>query len=66
MKEQLKIIVDEKGYTHVWVNGIKQKNITKICFEVRPTSPYLPHLILERDFNNNSDLEDVIQRIQNL
>lgn len=70
MKEQLKIIVDEKRHTHVWVNGIKQKYITNLCFEVRPNSAYIPHLILERDFLQNRDLErdleNVIQKIQNL
>ena len=66
MKEQLKIIVDEKGHTHVWVNGIKQKYITNLCFEVRPNSADIPHLILERDFLQNRDLENVIQKIQDL
>lgn len=66
MKEQLKIIVDEKGHTYVWVNGIKQKYITNLCFEVRPNSAYVPHLILEKDFFNDKDLENVIQKIQDL
>lgn len=34
MEEQLKIIVDESGRTHVWMNGIEQKYVTKIKFEV--------------------------------
>lgn len=66
MKEQLKIIVDEKGHTYVWVNGIKQKNITNLCFEVRANSAYIPHLILEKDFLNDNDLENVIKKIQDL
>ena len=30
MKEKLKIIVDDKNHTHVWIDGKEIKHITKI------------------------------------
>ena len=30
MKEKLKIIVDDKNHTHIWIDGKEIKHITKI------------------------------------
>ena len=33
--EQIKIIVDEKGYTHLWINEKKQTHVIKLKLETR-------------------------------
>ena len=48
--EQVKIIVDEKGHTYVYINGEKIKHVTKIKFEVDTEKDIIPSLEIKKDF----------------
>lgn len=48
--EQVKIIVDEKGRTCVYINGEKIKHVTKIKFEVDTEKDIVPSLEIKKDF----------------
>ncbi len=48
--EQVKIIVDKEGHTHLWINGQKIKYITKIKFEVNKDTADIPTLEIKKDF----------------
>lgn len=47
MEEQFKIIIDKNGHIHVWSNGIKQRNITKIKLEASTES--VPTIEIKKD-----------------
>lgn len=48
--EQIKIIVDKKGHTHLWIDGKEIKYITKIKFEVDTEKDIIPSLEIKKDF----------------
>ena len=50
MKEKLKIIVDDKNHTHVWIDGKEIKYITKIKFEVSEDNSNIPNIEIKKDF----------------
>ena len=50
MKEKLKIIVDDKNHTHVWIDGKEIKYITKIKFEVSENNSNIPNIEIKKDF----------------
>ena len=50
--EQVKIIIDEKGYTHLWINGKKQNHVIKLKLETRVETGQYPVLeIKKRNFS---------------
>ena len=50
MKEQLKIIVDDKNQTYIYIDGIKVKYVTKIKFETSEDTMHIPKIEIEKDF----------------
>lgn len=50
MEEKVKIIIDDKGATHIWINGKKIKHVTKIKFEVDTEKDIYPSLEIKKDF----------------
>lgn len=50
MKEKLKIIVDDKNHTHVWIDGKEIKYTTKIKFEVNENNSNIPNIEIKKDF----------------
>ena len=48
--EQIKIIVDKKGHTHLWIDGKEIKYITKIKFEVSKDNSNIPNIEIKKDF----------------
>ena len=50
MKEKIKIIVDDENHTHVWIDGVKIKYITKIKFEVSEDNSHIPNIEIKKDF----------------
>ena len=50
MEEKVKIIIDDKGVTHIWINGKKIKHVTKIKFEVDTEKDIYPSLEIKKDF----------------
>lgn len=50
MKEQLKIIVDDKNQIYVYIDGIKVKYVTKIKFETSEDTMHIPKIEIEKDF----------------
>lgn len=58
MKEQLKIIVDDKGLVHVWINGEEQRYITKVKLDIENDNINYPHLVIEKEnVSTNIDTE---------
>lgn len=55
MKEKLKIIIDDEGFTHVWIDGKKQRYVTKITVNVESDSIHYPRIIIEKD-NFDTDI----------
>lgn len=52
MKEQLKIVVDNNGYTKIWIDGIEQKHVTNVKFEVSNNhQDCIPRVLIEKDFH---------------
>ena len=49
MKEKVKIIIDDEGFTHVWIDGKEQKYVTKVTVNVESDSLHYPRLIIEKD-----------------
>ena len=54
MKEKIKIIVDDKNHTHVWIDGVKIKYITKIKFEVSEDNSHIPNIEIKKRFSTNT------------
>ena len=50
MKEKLKIIVDDKNHTYVWIDGKEIKYTTKIKFEVSEDNSRIPNIEIKKDF----------------
>lgn len=50
MKEKLKIIVDDKNHTYVWIDGKEIKYTTKIKFEVNENNSNIPNIEIKKDF----------------
>ena len=50
MKEKLKIIVDDKNHTHVWIDGKEIKYTTKVKFEVSENNSNIPNIEIKKDF----------------
>ena len=50
MEEKVKIIIDDKGATHIWINGKKIKHVTKIKFEVSEDNSRIPNIEIKKDF----------------
>ena len=50
MEEKVKIIIDDKGSTHIWINGRKIKHVTKIKFEVDTEKDIYPSLEIKKIF----------------
>ena len=56
--EQVKIIIDEKGYTHLWINGKKQNHVIKLKLETRVETGQYPVLEIKKEifpFKENKD-----------
>ena len=49
MKEKLKIIVDDKNHTYVWIDGKEIKYTTKIKFEVSEDNSRIPNIEIKKD-----------------
>lgn len=50
MKEKLRIVVDDKNYTHVYIDGQEVKYITKIKFETSEDTHNIPKIEIKKDF----------------
>ena len=66
--EQIKIIVDEKGYTHLWINGKKQTHVVKVKLETRTEVGQYPILQVERaifptEKNIDSDMGKLFKKL---
>lgn len=66
--EQIKIIVDEKGHTHLWIDGKKQTHVVKIKLETRTEVGQYPILQVERaifpiEKNIDSDLGKFLKNL---
>ena len=48
--EQIKIIVDEKGYTHLWINEKKQTHVIKLKLETRTETGQYPIIEIKKEF----------------
>ena len=49
MRKEVKIIIDDKGLVHVWIDGTEQRHITKVTIDVDIDSVHYPHIIIEKD-----------------
>ena len=54
MKEKLKIIVDDKNHTYVWIDGKEIKYTTKIKFEVSEDNSRIPNIEIKKRFFTNT------------
>ena len=60
MEEQIKIIVDKKGFTHIWINGEEQRHITKVKLNIENDNVHYPRLVIEKeDFVTNMDTKKI-------
>lgn len=50
MKEKLRIVVDYKNHTHVYIDEKEIKYITKIKFEVSENNSNIPNIEIKKDF----------------
>ena len=50
MKEEIRISIDNKNRTHIWINGKKLRHVTKIKFEVSEDTANIPNLEVGKDF----------------
>ena len=50
MKEKLRIVVDYKNHTHVYIDKKEIKYITKIKFEVSENNGNIPNIEIKKDF----------------
>lgn len=49
MKEKVKIIIDDKGFVHVWINGEEQRCVTKVKLDIENDNIHYPHLVIEKE-----------------
>ena len=50
MEEKIRISIDNKNRTHIWINGKKLRHVTKIKFEVDTEKDIVPSLEIKKDF----------------
>lgn len=50
MEEKIRISIDNKNHTHIWINGKKLRHVTKIKFEVSEDTANIPNLEVGKDF----------------
>lgn len=50
MEEKIRISIDNKNCTHIWINGKKLRHVTKIKFEVSEDTANIPNLEVGKDF----------------
>lgn len=67
--EQVKIIVDEKGHTHLWINGKKQTHVIKVKLETRTEVGQYPILQIEKSIfpaekNIDGDLSEFFKNLK--
>ena len=67
--EQVKIIVDEKGNTHLWINGKKQTHVVKVKLETRTETGQYPIIEIKKEIfparNNktNNDFNEIFRKL---
>nr|DAD75424.1 MAG TPA: hypothetical protein [Siphoviridae sp. ctqw35] len=63
MEEQLRIVVDKKGHTYIWLKGQRIKHTRKIKFEVGQNTGYIPKIEIEKDLLPETNLEEYFNKI---